>query len=111
MGGLYYRKLDCNRKNFFNKKVLEIYKKVYDKPYDIDICDWIKAEFKIKLGNENKENKFWCSALVAYFYCKMGYLNYVPWTIVSPKEFSYYEDNNSLNFINCTVEPEKYINL
>ena len=41
----------------------------------------------------------------------MGYLNYVPWTIVSPKEFSYYEDNNSLNFINCTVEPEKYINL
>ena len=47
VGGLYYRKLDCNRKNFFNKKVLEIYKKVYDKPYDIDICDWIKAEFKI----------------------------------------------------------------
>ena len=108
-GTLYHRKLHCLRDDNFEKMMKRIYDDVYDKPYDMNICDWIKAAFKIDIGNEKKTNTFWCSALIAYVYSQMSFLKNVLWTIVSPKEFSYYEDNESLEFINCTLDPEKYI--
>ena len=109
LGTLYYRKLECTRDELFYEKLDKIYNIVYDKPYDINLCDWIKAAFKIDIGNEHKTNTFWCSALVAFIYCKMNLLENVPWTMVSPKEFSYYEDSNSLKFINCVLNKEQYI--
>ena len=37
LGTLYYRKLDCSRDSKFEDMIKQIYKKVYNKPYDIDI--------------------------------------------------------------------------
>ena len=109
MGTLYYRRLDCCRDGNFENSMKQIYKEVYDKPYDIDIFDWIKAALKIDVGNDKRTSTFWCSALVAYVYKKLDFLDNVPWTLVSPKEFSYYENDKSLEFINCILHPEKYI--
>ena len=109
MGNLYYRKLDYLRDEQFIENIKKIYHDVHNRPYDLDLSDWIKADLKLHIGNEHKTNTFWCSALVSYIYCKMKFLKDVPWTIISPKNFSYYEDNKTLKFINCEVTPEKKI--
>ena len=109
MGNLYYRKLDYLRDEQFIENIKKIYHDVHNRPYDIDLLDWIKAGLNIHIGNEHKTNSFWCSALASYIYCKMKFLKDVPWTIISPKNFSYYEDNKTLKFINCEVAPEKKI--
>lgn len=112
MGSLYYRKLDYSRPTNFNNNIKNICADIYGKPYDFNIIDWIKAEFNIKFGNEKKTNTFWCSALVAYVYKQLGLIkDDISWTIISPKEFSFYEDNKSIKFYDCILEPEKYIKL
>jgi len=108
-GYLYYRKLECDRGEEFHKKMKDIILKTDGTCYDINPVDWIKAEFQIELGNEQKDNTFWCSALVTYVYIQLGFLdNSLPWTIIAPRRFSYYE-NERLSFKNCSVEPEIYI--
>lgn len=109
MGNLYYRRLDCLRDQQFTENIKKIYHDVHNRPYDIDLSDWIKADLKLHIGNEHKTNTFWCSALVSYIYCKMKFLKNIPWTIISPKNFSYYEDNETLKFINSKLAPEKNI--
>ena len=102
----------ANPKNVeFENRLKKIHDTTYDKPYDFDIIDWIKAEFDIEIGNENKTNTFWCSALAAYTYYNLGFIKGdIKWTIVSPKEFSYYEDNKAITFQNCELERELKIN-
>ena len=110
MGNLYYRKLNCLRSNNFNQKIKEIHKSVHDKPYDLNILDWLKADLKFKIGNERKTNEFWCSALIGYIYHQLGFLNTdIKWTIITPKEFSYNEDPDDLKFENCILLREKLI--
>ena len=106
-GIIYYRQLYCIRNQEFKNLIEKIYNEIQNKPYDINIWDWIKAYLKIDIGNEHKTNKFWCSALSAFIYNKMNFLKDVPCTIISPKNFSYYEDNITLKFINCEILPEK----
>ena len=111
MGTLYYRKLTCERNDKFIDRIKNTYTVVKNKPYDITIFDWIKAEFKIKIGNENKTSEFWCSSLVAFVYFKLGFLTNIRWTIISPQEFSYFENHKDLKFLNCKLYPEQFINL
>mgnify|MGYP000884379571 CR=1 FL=1 len=106
-GQLYYRKLDCDRTGDFTNKIKKIHDMTYDKPYDFILTDWIKAEFDIEIGDEQRKNTFWCSALVSFAYIQLGFLGKtVPWTIISPKEYSYYEDSETLKFQNCSLIPE-----
>ena len=106
-GTLYYRRCHCSRDEEFEQKLKKVHDVTYDKPYDFDVIDWIKAEFDIEIGNENKTSTFWCSALAAYTYYQLGFIKgEIKWTIVSPKEFSYYEDNKAIHFQNCTLDPE-----
>lgn len=109
-GYLYYRKLDCVRNEEFDEKVKNIVMKTDGKFYDINPIDWIKAEFQIELGNEQKENTFWCSALVTYVYINLGFLDKtLPWTIIAPRRFSYYENERLTYLDSCNVEPEVYV--
>ncbi len=57
-----------------------------------------------------RENiRFFCSALMAYTLTKLNFLKEdTDWTIVSPKEYSFYE-RCRLDFQNCELEPEKVI--
>jgi hypothetical protein len=110
MGKLYYRQLTCLRSNNFKNKIKKIHLDIHNKPYDLNILDWLKADLKLKLGNERKTKEFWCSALIAYVYHQLGFLNKdIKWTIVTPKEFSKKEDPNDLKFINCILHGEQLI--
>ena len=102
---LFHRKLHCVRDENFYNKWNDIHKVIHNKPYDILITDWIKALFKWNIGDTHKTNTFWCSALAAYIYCKLGFLEKdIDWTLVSPVEFSCKQ--KQLKFINCTLDDE-----
>ena len=65
--------------------------RVHGSPYDINPIDWLRAELRVlcpSLEFEQQASSFWCSALVAYLYVKLGFLPAcVPWTLVSPAEW------------------------
>lgn len=67
------------------------FKQVDGRPYDIDLCDWLRADIRLHCPDmvwEQRDDTFWCSALVAYLYVKLGLLPpSLPWTLVSPKEW------------------------
>ncbi len=107
-GYIYYIKNNFERTDDFNEKIKNIILENDGKPYDINIKDWIGARFNIKLIHR-ESIRFFCSALMAYTLTKLNFLKEdTDWTIVSPKEYSYYE-NNRLQFQNCILEPEKLI--
>ena len=113
-GHLYYRKLKTDiSKNEIQIKIKEIYTKIQGDPYDLDPCDWLVAlkdlnEPLDKISGYEKTNTFWCSALVAYIYSLLGFLDKnIPWTIISPSDFCYY--NKRLKYINCSLDKDKLL--
>jgi len=107
-GYVYYIKNNFERTETFYNKLKQIILSNDSKPYDLNIIDWIGARFNLQIVHKQTV-RYFCSALISY---TLTQLNFLPentdWTIVSPKEFSYYEKAR-LNFINCTLEPEKLI--
>jgi hypothetical protein len=80
---------------FTQEKMEEIHKVVYNKPYDIVIRDWIEAYFKND-PHPQKISRFWCSALVAFIYTKVGLFDSrLDWSIIRPSFFS--SENPDLN--------------
>ena len=111
VGNLYYRKLHANKSEDFYNKLKECVKHTEGDKYDLNPLDWFKAEFQIDMGNTRKENTFWCSALVGYVYCHMGFIDKdISWSILPPRKFSHYE-NDRLTYYNCVLSPEKLIKL
>ena len=83
----YYRKLNCKRTPEFLKLFEDAYYIVRDKPYDVHPDDWIKSDFYIKLGNVQKTNTFFCSALVSYLLTKLEIIpNDTDWTLMRPTD-------------------------
>ena len=84
-GIISWRKLKTNEP--LNKKMLsEIYNKTKNKPYNIDLIDWIAAWKQIKINR--KTDSFWCSQLVSFIYTKLNLLkNNYDWTICRPSDF------------------------
>jgi len=113
-GHLYYRKLKTEiSKDEIQNKIKEIYTKIQGKPYDIDPYDWLEAYKDLKkpldkiVGYE-KTNTFWCSALVAYVYSLLGFLDKnIPWTIISPSDFCC--NNKRLKYIDCSLDKDKLL--
>jgi hypothetical protein len=86
------------------KKLAEIYKITYDKPYDYNIVDWILAWFKKDITPQ-KTDRFWCSALLGYIYTELGLLpKDTDWSILTPSDFS--TENPDFPFQHCHLEPE-----
>lgn len=110
-GAIFWRKLHALRNDDFNKKIIEIHTKVYNKPYDIQPIDWLKSMFNNKHGDSQVMSRFFCSALVTYIYDVLGFVpSDTPWTIIRPKDFG--TENiatNRIQFINCTVDNEVMI--
>lgn len=105
-GDLYIRKLKCEKGEDFYEKMEQIHSDLHNLPYDINPIDWLKAEFDIEVGNLQKKNTFWCSALVAYVYTKLGFLDEnIPWTIIKPQDFSC--TSKRLIFKNCILSDER----
>ena len=62
---------------------------MYDKPYDTHIADWVGAWLR-KDATPQKTDRFWCSALVAYFMVQFGFISEdVDWSIIRPSDLSF----------------------
>ncbi len=83
-GHIFYRKLNPE-KPIDIQKLLDIRKIVHNKKYDDHILDLICADLKINKPQQTDD--FFCSALVAYIYDRLGYLD-VNYDIQSPNDFS-----------------------
>ena len=80
---------------FTHEKMKEIHDSVFNKPYDIVVRDWIEAYCK-KDPDPQKISRFWCSALAAFIYTKVGLLDEkTDWSIIRPSFFS--SENPELN--------------
>ena len=69
-GRIYVSKLCCIRDDKFYKKIIEIHSAVHNIPYDLNPVDWIKGALQLNIGNTQKENTYWCSALVTFVFVK-----------------------------------------
>ena len=111
VGNLYYRRLETEKSEDFYNKLKDCIKHTEGNKYDLNPLDWFKAEFQLDIGDTRKENTFWCSALVGYVYCHMGFIDKdISWSILPPRKFSHYE-NDRLIYSNCSLYPERLINL
>lgn len=104
---IYLRKLHAKSSLITQQKLLEIHKKVYDKPYDLDINDWIQ-EIIGKDKHPQKTDRFWCSALVGYIYSKLGIIDQnTDWSFLRASDFSI-KFNGNIKFINgCRLIDEQ----
>ena len=111
-GQLYIRKLECIRDQSFYNKIIQIHSDVHNLPYDLNPIDWFKAKFRLNIGNTHKRNTYWCSALVCYFYVKLGFLEQtIPWTLASPNDLSSNSHSDLINFENCIMHNDKKLKI
>jgi hypothetical protein len=111
-GEIYWRRLTTERNEDFGQILSEVHKLTHDKGYDFDPDDWIKAYFDWHHGNEQKENVFICSALVAFLYDRLGFLKKpVEWTIVRPVDWGteYPPEDRRIHIDNCQLDKEVQI--
>lgn len=96
---LLVRKIKDNSKKIFDNSVMnKVHSIVTDKPYDINIKDWIMAFFR-KADEPQNTKSFWCSALVGYIYTQCGILSKdTDWNVLYPNDFSL--DGEKLNYKN-----------
>lgn len=77
-----------NNECFTTENLKKIHKKVYDKPYDINILDWLEAADNIDF-DPRKTSCFWCSAFVGYVLTQLGLLtSETDWSKLKPCDFS-----------------------
>jgi hypothetical protein len=106
----FIRKLK-NKSVFTNEKLKEIHSVAYDKPYDINILDWIYALFR-KDKQPQKTSRFWCSAFVGYIFVKCNILKEdTDWSIMYPNDFSLSGENLNYKSDNKLIENEIKLNL
>jgi hypothetical protein len=114
-GQLFLRRLKAERNNDFYHKIREIHDIVHNKPYDLDPFDWIIGKLELETNDKipikgHIKDKFWCSALIAFSYVKLGYLDKnIPWSFIAPNQFSS-TDKKELRFL-CNIEDDIIINI
>lgn len=87
-----------------NEKLAQIHSVVKNKPYDLNLIDWLNAYHRKDLKPQ-KTDRFWCSALVGYIYTQLGFLlSDTDWSILYPSDFSAHY--GKLEFLEIALEPE-----
>lgn len=104
-GKIFWRHIDYDRNNNFVSNLINAHSVVHNRPYDINPYDWLRAAFKIEVGPRHRLDTFWCSALVAFVYTKLGFFPAnTNWTLVSPVMLS--DKSSKPKFINCSISKE-----
>ena len=88
------------------------YEKAKACPYDLNPCDWIQCYFdehktleqiEASSYNTQKTTSFWCSALISFVLVVSGFMDKaVPWSVITPYDFSSYCKPQRLAFQGCT---------
>jgi len=95
---MWYRKLYHTKDQMTIFQMMNTHKAVYDKPYDLVVKDWIDA-YRRRHEQEPHDDRFFCSALVAYIYTKCGILkSHTDWSIIRPSDFAPNDDKKYLHF-------------
>jgi len=101
--------VSCERDHSFYEKLDNIHKTIHNRPYDMNIWDWLKAYYSTSIEPSSTSisttSRFWCSALVAYIFEKLDLIDPVDWTIVAPRDFS---SSTRIHF-RCTVGNEELL--
>lgn len=103
-GNLYWRPLldseslhsffdNKKHQDIMNQTLKEAHAIIHNKSYDTHPFDFLKAGLDIEIGNNQLTDRFFCSALVAFLYYKMGFLPephniHQGWDLVTPKMWS-----------------------
>ena len=109
---VYVRRVRCSRDTSFYTKLDTIHHAIRNRPYDLNIWDWLRALYCLDIGSDIKSNTtgnthaFWCSALIAYVFEELGLIKPICWTEVVPRDFSLW--SSRLKF-ECTVGGEELI--
>ena len=117
-GHLYVRRIRFLEPNALQLQdgIRAAYAKVKACPYDLNPCDWIRCYFdehktleQIEANNNHnqKTTSFWCSALVTFVLVMSGFLDKsVPWTVITPYDFSAFCAPQRLAFNGCAFDAE-----
>jgi hypothetical protein len=88
-GSLFHRSLIGKRDKTMERKLFQAYQIAKDKPYNCNPLDWLEALLGIHWFDRKITSRFWCSALVAFIYVKIGIIDSkIDWSLVTPKEWS-----------------------
>lgn len=120
-GHLYVRRIRfVDAANFVPDALIRGIKAAYEKvqacPYDLNPCDWIRCYFdehktlpQIEATSQHnqKTTSFWCSALITFILVVAGFLdNTVPWTVITPYDFSAFCKPQRLLYRGCAYDAE-----
>lgn len=109
-GSVYVRRVSCVRDENFYTRLSAIHKEIHDKPYDLNLYDWICAKYNLTCqlpvqSYFQSKSQFWCSALVSYIFCELGLCDKnINWSLMAPREFSS-DENGHLTFT-CEIGKE-----
>ena len=118
-GHLYVRRirfLEPNDALQLQDGINAAYAKVKACPYDLNPCDWIRCYFdehktleqiEANTNHNQKTTSFWCSALITFVLVMSGVLDKsVPWTVITPYDFSAFRAPQRLAFNGCAFDAE-----
>jgi hypothetical protein len=90
-GRVWMRKLRYSRSPSFEETFRISHDTIKGVTYDLDPRDWFRVLFDIKIGDTQKTNEMYCSALVGYVYDRLGLIqdpHMFQWTLARPCDFS-----------------------
>ena len=107
-GKLYVRRLKKGEQLITPEKLINIHNVVYDKPYDYMPMDWVNG-IKHVDDHPQKTSCFWCSGLVCYILCQLGFVDkQIDWSIIRPSDLS--SQTNYIKFIdNCEYDTDTLV--
>jgi hypothetical protein len=90
---VWIRTIHAPRNALFDRRMQWIHGRVHQKPYDLDIADWLAAEFNVWFPmypfTRGRSDRFWCSALVVFVLIHLGWVHEnVDWTLMAPRELT-----------------------
>lgn len=125
---IVHRKLNTNySKKYIEDKIKDIHLMVHNKPYDINICDFLMASVNVKYveepekpskwaimnwlkPNHTRNDTYFCSGLVGFIYTYLGLLpSSTKWTECTPAFFSSEENPNMSLTVGNYLEVDKLL--
>ena len=108
-GNLWHIHINMSRSKVFIDNFNYAYHKVHGLPYDAIPVDWVDAAFNRHMADLQREDTFFCSALVAFMLVSVGVLpQSTPWTIVRPVDLTApAKGTRNVNFYFSTDKPKK----